>query len=64
MLVLIVGTGTSTSVFKAELRIRSQIRKIRMFLDLLDPDPGPLVQGTDPDLAPGPAPDPSIIKQK
>ncbi len=27
---------------------------------LLDPDPDPLVRGTDPD----PAPDPSIIKQK
>jgi hypothetical protein len=29
-----------------------------MFLDLLDPDPDPLVRGVDPD------PDPSIIKQK
>ncbi len=29
---------------------------IRMFLGLLDPDPDPLVGGTDPD--------PSIIKQK
>jgi hypothetical protein len=30
-----------------------------MFLDLLDPDPDPLVRGTDPDQAPDP--DPSII---
>jgi hypothetical protein len=29
-----------------------------MFLRILDPDQGPLVQGTDP------APDPCIIKQK
>ncbi len=26
-----------------------QIRKIRMFLGLLDPDPDPLVRGMDPD---------------
>jgi hypothetical protein len=38
------------------LVLRIQIRKIRMFLDLLDPDPDPLVTGMDPD--------PSIIKQK
>jgi hypothetical protein len=38
----------------AVLRIR--IRRIHMFLGLLDPDPDPLVKGTDPD--------PSIIKQK
>jgi hypothetical protein len=31
----------------AVLEIR--IRRIRMFLGLLDPDPGPLVRGTDPD---------------
>jgi hypothetical protein len=31
-------------------------RRIRMFLGILDPDPDPLVRGTDPD--------PSIIKQK
>jgi hypothetical protein len=35
------------------LRIR-----IRMFLDLLDPDPDPLVKSTDP------YPDPSTIKRK
>jgi hypothetical protein len=46
--------------FKAVLRIR--IRRIRMFLNLPDPNPDPLVQGTDP--APDPAPDFSIIKQK
>jgi uncharacterized membrane protein len=34
--------------------LRIQIRRIRMFLDLLDPDP--VERGTDPD--------PSIIKQK
>ncbi len=37
------------------LRIRIQIRRIRMYLDLLDPDP--LVRGMDPD------PDPTIINQ-
>jgi hypothetical protein len=40
--------------------LRIRIRRIRMFLGLLDPDP--LVRGTDP--APDPAPGPSIIKQK
>ncbi len=34
--------------------LRTQVRRIRMFLDLLDPDP--LVRGTDPD--------PSVNKQK
>jgi hypothetical protein len=34
------------------------IRRIRMFLGRLDPDPDPLVQGKNP------APDFSIIKQK
>ncbi len=38
------------------LWIQIQICRIRMFLDLLDLDPDPLVRGTDPD--------PSIIKQK
>jgi hypothetical protein len=38
----------------AVLGIRIQIRKIRVFFGLLDPDP--LARGTDPD--------PSIIKQK
>ncbi len=33
-----------------------RIRRICMFLELLDPDPDPLVRGTDPD--------PEIIKQK
>jgi hypothetical protein len=45
---------SSLFYFTALLRIR--IRRIRMFLGLLDPDPNPLVRGTDPDL--------SIIKQK
>jgi hypothetical protein len=40
------------------LRIRIQIRRIRMFLGLLDPDPDPLVKGMDPNA------DPSTIKQK
>jgi hypothetical protein len=40
--------------FQAVLRIR--IHRIRMFLDLLDPDPDTLVRGADPD--------PSVIKQK
>ncbi len=43
-------------LFKPVLRIR--IRRIHMFLGLLDPDP--LVRGKDLDLAP----DHSIIKQK
>ncbi len=38
------------------LRILTRIRRIRMFLGLLNPDPDPLVKGMDPD--------PSIIKQK
>ncbi len=42
------------AVLKIQIRIR--IRRIRMFLGLLDPDP--LVRGMDPDL------DPSIINQK
>jgi hypothetical protein len=45
-------------VWKAVLQIR--IRRIHMFLGLLDPDPDPLVRGTDSDSDP----DPSIIKQK
>jgi hypothetical protein len=44
----------------AVLRIR--IRRIRMFLGLLYPDPDPLVRGMDPD--PALDPDPSITKQK
>jgi hypothetical protein len=42
--------------FEPVLRIR--IRRTRTFLGLLDPDPDPLVRGTDPDQ------DPSINKQK
>ncbi len=41
-------------------QMRIRIRRIRMFLGLLDPDQ--LVRGTAPDTAPDP--DPSIIKQK
>ena len=47
---------------KPVFRIRSQ--QIRMFLGLLDPDPGPLVRGMDPDPALDQDPDPSIIMQK
>jgi hypothetical protein len=35
-----------------------------MLLGLLDPDPDPLVRGTNSALYPDPAPDPSIISQK
>jgi hypothetical protein len=38
----------------------SRIHRIHIFFILLDPDPDPLVRGTDPQ----PDPDPSIIKQK
>ncbi len=41
--------------FKAVLRIR--IRRIRMFLGLLDPDPDPLVRGMHPD------PDPQKVRK-
>jgi hypothetical protein len=41
--------------------IRSRIHRIHMFLDLLDPDPDPLVRGMDPAPDPAPDPDPSII---
>ncbi len=44
--------------FVAVVWIRIRIRRIRMFLGLLDPDPDPLVRGTAPDL------DPSIIMKK
>ncbi len=37
------------------IQIRIRIRRIHMFLGLLDPDPDALVRGMDPD--------PSIIKQ-
>ncbi len=32
--------------------LRIRIRRIHKFLGLLDPDPDPLVRGTDPDRAP------------
>jgi len=37
-------------IWKTVLRIRIRIRRIRMFLGLLDPDP--LVKGLDPASAP------------
>jgi hypothetical protein len=40
-----------------------QIRQIRMYLVLLDPDPDILVRGIDPDSDLVPDPNPSIIKQ-
>jgi hypothetical protein len=48
--------NNKTDVFQAVLPIRIRIRRIRMFLGLLDPDPDLLVKGMDPD--------PSITKQK
>ncbi len=45
-----------------QIRSRIQIHRIHMFLGLLDPDPGSLVRGMDPD--PDPDLDPSNIKQK
>ncbi len=47
-------------LWKSVLWIR--IRRIPMFLGLLDPNPDSLLGGTDQDLAPDP--DLSIIKQK
>ncbi len=47
------GSATLESVLR--IRIRTHIRRILMFLGLLDPDPDPLVRGMDQD--------PSIIKQ-
>jgi hypothetical protein len=38
--------------------MRIRIRRIHVFLSLLDPDTDPLVRGMDPDQ------DPSITKQK
>jgi hypothetical protein len=46
--------NTLLGMFESVLRIR--IRRMRMFLGLLDPDLNLLMRGTDPDL--------SIIKQK
>ncbi len=54
--------NNKTDVFQAVLRIRIRIRRIRMFLGLLDPAPDQLVRGMDPD--PASDPDPSIAKQK
>jgi hypothetical protein len=38
----------------AVLGVRIWIRRFRMFLGLQDPDPDPLVRGTDPDPAQNP----------
>ncbi len=47
---------TKYASYKIATVLRIRIRRIQMFLGLLDPDPDPLVRGMDPD--------PSIIKQK
>jgi hypothetical protein len=44
---LLVFNGVPLAVFQ----IRIRIRRIRMFLGLLDPDPDPLVRGMDPSIA-------------
>ncbi len=54
--------NNKTDVFQAVLRIRIRIRRTRMFLGLLDPDPDLLVRGIDPDPASDPYP--YITKQK
>jgi hypothetical protein len=41
--------------FSGVLGIMIRIRRIRMFLGLQNPDPDPLVRGTDPDQAPDPS---------
>ncbi len=43
------GTEQRRTVFTTELGIR--IRRIHMFLDLLDTDPDLLIRGTNPDPA-------------
>jgi len=50
---LLACKSTEWNIIKVVLHLR--IRS-RMFFGMLDPDPDPLVRGTDPD--------PSIIKQK
>jgi hypothetical protein len=47
------------SIYKTVLGIRIWIRRISMFLGLLDPDPDPLVRGMYPD--PDPDPNPSFF---
>ena len=58
--------SSSYKVYAMDLYVkpvfRIRIQQIRMFLGLLDPDPGPLVRGMDPD--PAPDPNPSVIMQK
>jgi hypothetical protein len=58
MEILILESASNALNHHCEAVLRIRIRRIRMFLGLLDPDPDPLVRGMDPD------PDPSIIKQK
>jgi hypothetical protein len=52
----IVARRLNEHVKQAVLGIRNRIRRISMFLGLLDPNPDPLIRGMDPD--------PSIIMQK
>jgi hypothetical protein len=58
----IIGGVVLTTVLWIRNRMRIQIHRIHVFLDLLDPDSDPLVRGMDPD--PDPDLDPSNIKQK
>jgi hypothetical protein len=57
-ILLKVSTIRKMQVVKQGLSLPKPVLRIRisMFFGLLDPDPDPLVRGTDPD--------PSIIKQK
>jgi hypothetical protein len=42
-------TPQATSLVSASLQLFKAVLLIRMFLGLLDPDPDPLLRGTDPD---------------
>jgi hypothetical protein len=53
---IILTSSVSLFPFASVLRIRIRIRRIHMFLGLLDPNPDPLVTDTDPD--------PLIINQR
>jgi hypothetical protein len=45
------ASGSRFVVYEKKIRIRNRIRilRIRIFLGLSDPNPDPLVRGTDPD---------------
>ncbi len=64
-----LGRGAAGDAYFAQAHylltvLRIRIRRIHMFLGLLDWDPDPLVRGMDPDPDPASDPDPSIIKQR